>query len=350
MPTSHLNRRLEVRFPAEFTAEYMAPLSYFPGVSSVPSGMCGGAQFGLGMYAPSYPANDGFANDNQIWHKQKMMDRAAQVATQVRNLQIQRINQATYMPYQVMAGGCDECYGGARYGGTPTTIEGAQVLSGRGLRGGVMRTLAGRKHIEARLSARIGELNRIDAEAAGEQYNLPQVAPEPNTEDYVRRIQDSLDGLDDTFTANAFDSDSPGFARNLLKSLLDDGWRLPSNIITPILRQVVEMLSTIEQMIGATNPQFLLSAERKRRARLIFQVLERCQSVLQELSRVSDLSPQERQMALGALRPELVGQVAQQQARSAPRQNARRQAQPPPPPEPRRPSGRVQQIMERRRR
>jgi len=337
MPTSLPHRFMEVRFPADFTAQYVAPLAWFPGASDVPSMSGGGVSIygrpGHGMYAPEWPPNDGFQNDNQIWHKQKGLDRLNQVATQVRNLQIQRMNQMTHMPYSVMAGGCDECTGGARYGGTPTTIEGARVLAGRGLRGGVMRTLAGRQHVERRLAARVGELDLRDAVA--EQMPFPSAPKEAGlTEDdtTLKSLGEYMDILDDSFTSAAIETDTVAAARGVLSTLLKVGWRIPQNLITPTLRQVNEMLNAVNQVAGATNPQTVLTAEKKKRLRTVFQVLERARTVLKELSAKSDLSPQERRMATQALAGELQGQVASQRARIPPQRNPQTGAIVPPQP------------------
>ena len=156
MPTSPLWDRVEVRFPSEFTARYMTPLAFF----GAPPSVFGGAVDGV-----EWPPNDGFANDNDLFHKQKQRESVEEVARAVRNRQVQRINQTTHNGREIMGGTHDEMAGGARYGGTPTTIEGAPVLAGRGLRGGVMRTQAGRQHVVSRLQSRVGELNAREAVA-----------------------------------------------------------------------------------------------------------------------------------------------------------------------------------------
>ena len=314
MPTSLPHRFMEVRFPAEFVAEYNKPLQWFPEGS-----IRGGAQpnlgpGGYGMYAPEWPADDGF-NKNAMWHKQKSADAMIQVAERVRGLQVRRMNQMTHMPYQQMAGAYDEMSGGARYGGSPTTIEGADVLSGRGLRGGVMRTLAGRQFIEKRLGSRVRELDNIDREAAGAEL-IPKPVSEPfEGRETITRLGEHLDALNDAFTSGSIEADTVAQARGLLKALSEVGWQIPQNLITGVQRQVTEMLSIIQQVMGTANPAFVLNADKKKRLRSIFQILERAVIVMDELARVSNLSPQERMMATQAVLPSLGAKVSAQQSR-----------------------------------
>jgi hypothetical protein len=320
MPTSLPRRFMEVRFPADFVAQYTTPLSYFNegsrGGSAVMANPSTSSTPGFGIYAPGYMPEDGFETSNQIWHKQKALDRANQVATQVRNLQIQRMNQMTHMPYSQMAGSGDEMCGGARYGGTPTTIEGARVLAGRGLRGGVMRTLAGHQYVEGRLKSRVNELNIRDA-VAGEiaMPQIPKSQPASEDDNSVKSLGEFMDILDDSFTSGAIESDTVVAARGVLNNLLKVGWRIPQNLLTPLLRQVNEMLNNINQVSGATQQAYALNAEKKKRLRTVFLILERSRTVLEDLSQNSDLSPEERRMRLGALQGALQQQVQAQSAR-----------------------------------
>ena len=313
MPTSPLWDRVEVRFPSEFTARYMTPLAFF----GAPPSVFGGAVDGV-----EWPPNDGFANDNDLFHKQKQRESVEEVARAVRNRQVQRINQMTHNGREVMGATRDEMdyiSGGARYGGTPTTIEGAPVLAGRGLRGGVMRTQAGRQYVVSRLQSRVGELNAREALA----QQVPMV-PEATQEvkegaDEMEAIGEYLDILDDNFTSGAIDSEAVAAARGLLKNVSRVGHMVPQNLITPLLRQVVDMLSNVEAIsrmprYGAYTA-YGLSGERSKRLRTIFQILERVRTALEALSAVSDLSPRERQQAMIASLPELRQQVASQQAR-----------------------------------
>ena len=316
MPTSLPRRFMEIRFPAEFTAVYNTPEQWFSGGSSMAGG--GGllGQDGHGMYSPEWPPRDGLSQStNGDWHKQKHADALRQVAEKVRNLQISRMNQMTHQPYTQMVGAAEECCGGARYGGTPTTIEGANVLSGRGLRGGVMRTLAGREFVESRLKSRIRELNNIDALAEGQELMPKPTMDRGEDEDVIASIGESMDALNDAFTSGGVESESVSQARNLLKALTEVGWKIPQNLITGVQRNVEEMLTTIQQVLGTANPNFVINSEKKKRVRTIFQILERCAMVMVELARVSDLSPQERKMALAALRPALTQQASSQLAR-----------------------------------
>jgi len=322
MPTSFPRAYPEVRFPAEFTALYVTPPAFF-GYSPLGgvSGGSGGNPDGL-----EWPPDDGFANVNELYHKSKALDSVRQVAQHVRNLQLQRLNQMTGQPQWQMANTADEqaflagqslVHGSGRFSSSPGTgtIEGAPVLSGRGLRGGVMRTQAGRQHVSQRLSARVNELNVRDAVAANQQApEVPQKAPMENASS-IEAIGEFLDILSDNFTSGAIDSEAVQASRGLLKNLTKSGHLIPQNLITPILRQVDRMLSNVEAVANSVTPAFMPSAERSKRLRTIFQVLERCRSVLDELSRSSDLSAQERRMALDALAVPLQQQVTAQEAR-----------------------------------
>ena len=325
MPTSPLWDRVEVRFPADFTSLYSTPLGYFGG-----GGIRGGT--GGNPEGVAWPPVDGFANDSEIYHKQKAQEAVEQVARHVRNLQVQRINQITHMPSQQMGNTADErtyiegdsgvVQGSGRWSYSPGTgtIEGAPVLAGRAkpLRGGVMRTQAGRQYVQSRLSARIDELNLRDS--VGANTEPPPSAPVEALEggEEIGAIGDYMDVLDDNFTSGAIDTESLAAARGLLKNLTKVGFRIPQNIITPILRQVTEMLSTVEALtntpaaLGAYKP----TGDRAKRLRTIFQILERCRTILIELSEKSDLSSQERQMALRSLEAgPLQEQVVHQRAR-----------------------------------
>jgi hypothetical protein len=317
MPTSLPRQFAEIRFPAEFTAHYEMPLSWF-GAGRV-SGGTGGNPDGL-----EWPPVDGFANDSQVYHKQKALDAVRGVAQHIRNLQVQRINQTTHMPYNQMAHTADEMAflsgvgqvrGGARYGGTPTTIEGERVLAGRGLRGGVMRTQAGRQYVASRLKSRVDELNARDAVAANEPPPQAVGNPEQEGDAEIMAIGEYMDILNDNFTSGAIDSEAIDAARKLLKNLSKVGFRIPQNLITPILRQVEEMLSIIEAVANSQQESFAPSGERRKRLRTIFQILERVRRVLDELSSVSDLSTQERAMALQASQPALTQMVEAQRGR-----------------------------------
>ncbi len=317
MPTSFPRAYPEVRFPAEFTELYHTPLAYFGHPPSYGAGVSTGVE---------WPPVDGFANDNDLYHKSKALDAVRQVGQHVRNLQLQRMNQMTGQPQWQMANTADEqaflagqsqVHGSGRFSSSPGTgtIEGAPVLSGRGLRGGVMRTQAGRQYVSQRLTARINELNTRDAVAANQEApEVPQKAPMENSSS-VEAIGEFLDILSDNFTSGAIDSEAVQASRGLLKNLLKSGYMIPQNLITPILRQVERMMSSVEAVANSVSPAFMPSAERSKRLRTIFQVLERCRSVLDELSRSSDLSPQERQMALASLQGPLQQQVMAQEAR-----------------------------------
>ena len=296
MPSSLPRMYPEIRFPADFTARYEAPLQFFP---SGDGGMSGGSW----MITP-WPPEDGFADDNQIYHKSKNGEVAAMVNEVIRSRQKSRINQMTHSAMIQGHGGCMECEGGARYGGTPTTIEGAQVLSGRGLHGGVMRTLAGRQFVASRLSSRVNELNERDAVAMNQPYEMPQPEALTENDEIVVRLGEDIDIVNDAFATGNIESETVSAARGILKNLTKAGWSIPQNLITTVLRNVDDMMATSVQVLGAVNPQFVLNADRKKRLRMIFNILERCRLALDVLTASSDLSPQERQMALGSLEGE----------------------------------------------
>jgi hypothetical protein len=380
MPTSDLWNRTEVRFPADFTALYATPLHYFGGAYY---GGSGGNPEGL-----EWPPNDGFANDNDIFHKQKALEAVQRVADMIRTRQVQRMNQMTHQPGTAvrntaaeaayidgdagMAGSgffgdivgtlfgsktapllkkaapllrfvpgvgqyaapltmaadvIDRTFnkqeGSGRFSYSPGTgtIEGAPVLSGRArpMRGGVMRTQAGLQHIRARLAARVGELDGIDAAAAQQPPPAPPQGEQLEGADEVEAIGEYLDILDDNFTSGAIDTEALAAARGLYKNVTKIGFRIPQNLITPILRQVDEMLSIIEAVANTPQSrnatQFKPAGDRAKRLRTIFQILERVRTALTELSRVSDRSPQERMMALQSLQAPLQEEVRSQRVR-----------------------------------
>jgi len=304
----------EIRFPADFTAYYTTPLSFFP---SGDGGMVGGAS--TSWVITPWPPEDGFADDNQIYHKSKNGEIAAQMDEIKRSRQRARINQMTHGAMLQNHGGCMECEGGARYGGTPTTIEGAPVLAGRGLHGGVMRTLAGRQFVASRLSSRINELNERDAVAQNQPYEEPQPEPLTENDEIVVQLGEDIDIVNDAFGTGNIESETVAAARSLLKNLTKAGWSIPQNLITTVLRNVDDMLATTVQVLGTANPQFVLNADRKKRLRMIFNILERCRLVLDALTASSDLSPQERQMALGSLQGETMLRQSQLARIPAPR-------------------------------
>jgi hypothetical protein len=368
MPTSDLWNRTEVRFPADFTALYATPLHYFGGAYY---GGSGGNPEGL-----EWPPNDGFANDNDIFHKQKALEAVQRVADMIRTRQVQRMNQMTHQPGTAvrntaaeaayidgdagMAGSgffgdmfkgivgtvkkvspllkmvpgvgravgtvadfIPDSWGSGRFSYSPGTgtIEGAPVLSGRArpMRGGVMRTQAGLQHIRSRLAARVGELDGIDAAAAQQPPPAPPQGEQLEGADEVEAIGEYLDILDDNFTSGAIDTEALAAARGLYKNVTKIGFRIPQNLITPILRQVDEMLSIIEAVANTPQSrnatQFKPAGDRAKRLRTIFQILERVRTALTELSRVSDKSPQERMMALQSLQAPLQEEVRSQRVR-----------------------------------
>ena len=307
MPTSFPRRYPEVRFPADFTALYQGPFAY------VPNGI-GTVRGGNSAAGVSWPPNDGLQDMNDVWHKQKQEERIAQVRAGIQSRQRSRINAITgghpnLALYQGMetidshgySGGCGSCEGGS-FGN-----EGAQVLAGRGRRmmGGVMRTLAGRQHVARRLTSRVGEFNAISQSNFQEPWaSSGQPAGIPTeTGNVVIELGEHLTALSDAMTSGVWDKDTTKEARGILNTLLQSGWAIPQNQITMVLRQVTNALSGIQRIAGTAN----LPAQGKDKniLKLIYLILERCRVVLEDLSSVSDRSPEERKLRLDALVPTL---------------------------------------------
>ena len=132
LPTSFPRRFPEVRFPYEFTELYNVPLKYFDSPTAV-----------MGIGAPF----DGIT-ENTLYHKHKHADELKRVQERVlgnvRRRIYQETGQAQHRKRAVISGGCRSCRepdwsGGAHKGwqDVPTTFEGAEVLAGSAMRGGV---------------------------------------------------------------------------------------------------------------------------------------------------------------------------------------------------------------------
>ncbi len=302
---SHLVKH-PVRFPYDFSQRYSRPFAYYPG---------GGMRGGAGSGGDFWPPDDGLTPET-IAHRDWAEQAAEEVAERIRQRALQRVKQVTYRERRQyalgeMEGGCDMCEGGARYGGSPTTIEGAPVLAGRGrMIGGVMRTQAGQQFLKSRLTARIRELNRIDALRSGTQLEPLPERDAVLTEDdaYVEQLGEYLDMISDAVATANFTKETVTAAQGLEKSLKTVGWRIPQNSITTMLRDVVEMMSELNRSyrIGISAAvsvsEFQLTAERRKNLRQTYLVLERARALLQYLTTKSDLSAEERKLALGAFK------------------------------------------------
>ena len=297
---SHLVRN-PVRFPYDFTQRYNRPFAY-----------AGELHGGAGA-SPAWPPEDGLTPET-IAHRNWAEQAAEEVAERIRQKALRRVQQVTYHGQRQMAlselqGGCDMCEGGARYGGTPTTIEGARVLAGRGrLIGGVMRTQAGAQFLKSRLTSRIRELNRIDSLRQGVDLEPLPSRDAVLTEDdvYVEELGAYLDSILDAVTTANFTAESVSAANGLEKSLKKTGWRIPQNSITTILRDVNDMLIELRKayrigISGKVNEsEFQLGANSRRNLRQIFIVLERVRDLIDYLTTKSTLSAKERKAAIAA--------------------------------------------------
>jgi hypothetical protein len=310
MPTSRLWERTEVRFPADFTRLYQNGFSYYP------SGMSGGGSGSLA--GVSWNPNDALAPGGHPkgWQEEAI----AKVRAEVQSRQRSRINNITggasgRRAFQELEGGCDDCRGGSFHN------EGAFVLAGKGKRihGGVMRTLAGRQHVAKRLTQRVAEFNKRDAE----QFDTPGFSEggepsAPPTEDgeVVIQLGEHLAALSDAMTSGVWDKDTTKEARGILSTLQKVGHLIPQNQITMVLRQVDGVISEIVRTAGAPYPgnaaNTPLAQKEKGILRLVATILERAKTLLEDLSANSALAPGERKMRTGALRNTLQRQAEAQ--------------------------------------
>ena len=250
-----------------------------------------------------WPPEDGFSDELDIEHKRRRQEALQQVRGAIESLQHSRLRQMTggmrQQVHAMMEGGCGTCDGGSMLTGVGT-IEGAPVLAGRGLHGGVMRTLAGRQHVARRLTSRISELNAVDAENWESAWTPPEKTRPALTEsdEGLILLGESLTALSDAMTSGVYDKDTTKEAKTILSILAQEGWSIPQNQITMVLRQIERTLSEIQANTSAPG----LAAKDKNILRLIFTILERARTVLEALSANSDRSPEERKLAIGALR------------------------------------------------
>lgn len=316
MPTSLPRNFPEVRFPWEFTELYVKPIKWF-GSSSV----------GMGIGAPF----DGITV-NTLHHKNKYEDSLRHVQERVlsnRRRQIaQETGQSNRMINRILdrgiesKGGCMSCEkdwsGGAFRNGhmnmmSPSTIEGANVLAGRGIRGGTMRTQAGAQWLRSRLTARVAELDNVSSEVAGVGDSNPLNIDEiDEDESLILDLGDYLDNILENVSTGYFDSQSISSARGFLKTLLQGGWQIPSNQLVVVQRNIDSIIEELTASLGNKAPTYALTSEKKKIVRTMLTTMNRAKTVIEELVKNSFLSPSERKMVLGSYKPKLKQQLAAQ--------------------------------------
>jgi hypothetical protein len=197
---------------------------------------------------------------------------------------------------------------------SPSTIEGAHVLAGSGnMVGGVMRTQAGAQYLQKRLTARIAELDSVSSGVAGIGSDNPTDIQEPDEDDeIIIDLGEFLDNILEAVSTGYIDNTVVTNARGFLSSLLKIGWRIPSNQLVNIQRNLDETVRELTAALGNKAPTYALTAEKKKAARTALTNMERSRSVVEQLVRNSTLSPKERKMVLEAFRPKLKQQLQTQ--------------------------------------
>jgi hypothetical protein len=315
LPTSLPRHFTEVRFPYEFTELYNKPIKYF-----------GESTDGIDPASVGNPF--GGETVNTLWHEKKSASanymamarvqenhhKDKQMVTGQRNRQINAILRAG------MRGGCGDCSknenmmrGGLMNMMSPSTIEGANVLAGSGLRGGVMKTQAGHQYLLKRLTSRIAELDTSSADVNGVGSTNPTGESEPTPDDeIIMNLGESLDNIIEAVSTGYIDSSNLKDARSFLKSLLDGGWQIPSNQLVMLQRDLDDTVRELEAALSNKAATYQLYPDRKRLVRTMLTTLERARTVVEDLVKKSNLSPKERKLAIGTLRPKLRQQLAAQ--------------------------------------
>jgi hypothetical protein len=292
MPTSFPRSFPEVRFPYEFTALYDKPLSYFQDYSQ--------GFVGKGVGAPF----DGIT-DNTLYHRYKQDEMLRSVQGKILSESARRINQVTgqsnrQFTHQKLEANGELSGGVGGYPHSTGTIEGAPVLAGRGLCGGVMRTQAGKQFLQRRLTARIQELNRIGD--LSQEFELPARDVNDYTEDDkdIMDVGEHLDAIVDVVNESAkMGSDLVKESRDYVLALKKIGWRFGQNQLTLMLREVQTAINAVGDYVGirAGNGGFR-GAESNRNAKVVLTNLKRGQKLIEYLTTKSTLSPKERKLAL----------------------------------------------------
>ena len=320
MPTSLPRRFPEVLFPADFTALYQGGFSY----AGSPSARGGGSNNVAGV---SWPPRDGLASEEDLHRKGRQEEAIRMVRAAVQSRQRSRLNAITggmagRRGYQEMEGGCGEC-GGSGLSGGSFQSEGGFPFAGYGkpkrLQGGVMRTLAGRQAVAKRLTERVAEFNQRDAETfetPGFSNGQQPRAPPNESGVVVEQLGEHLAALSDAMTTGVWDKDTTKEAKGILTALTKVGHLIPQNQITMILRQVEGVLAEIVRTAGAPYPgnaaNTPLAQKEKGILRLVYTILERAKTVLDDLSANSNLATDERRMRIGALGQTLARQTEAQ--------------------------------------
>lgn len=315
MPTSFPRSFPEVRFPWEFTELYDKPIRWF-----------GESSRGMGIGAPF----DGITV-NTLYHKNKYEDSLRHVQERVLGNRRRQISQETGQANRRLnrvldrglEGGCMSCEpdwsGGAFRNGhmnmmSPSTIEGANVLAGRGhMKGGTMRTQAGAQWIRSRLTSRIAELDTADGDVNGVGAENPLDTQEMDEDDeLLMDLGEFLDNILENVSTGYFDGNSISAARGFLKSLLSGGWQVPSNQLVILQRNLDGVVEELTSALGNKAPTYALSAEKKKIVRTMLTTMERARTTVEQLVKNSYLAPNERKMVLGAYKPKLKQQLASQ--------------------------------------
>jgi hypothetical protein len=313
LPTSLPHKYAEIRFPQELSELNNKPLRYFGEAT-------GGMSFGNPFQSQTV---------NTMWHDKKREESNYMAMAGVReNIRkdAQMITAAKNRRLgKVLEGGCgmcenrnDETVRGRGINGhmntlSPSTIEGANVLAGRGMHGGVMKTLAGAQYLRKRLTARIAELDTTDSDVNGVGSDNPNDVTELSLDDeIVVDLGQYLDDILESVATGYFDASSLASARGFLSKLLEGGWMIPSGQLVGVQRNLDESVVELEAAVSNKGNTYALTAEKKKLVRTMLTVFERARSVIRELVKNSYLSPKERKMVLQAYKPQLKKQLAVQ--------------------------------------
>ena len=317
MPTSLPRHSKEIRFPQELSELNHKPVRYFN------DSMHGGN------------IDDSFGNPfatetsvNQLWHKTKdnNVDFMAMAGVRENHKKDRQMvtgekNRHIYKMLQNgVRGGCSDCdrhedmmRGGLMNMMGPSTIEGANVLAGRGMTGGVMRTQAGAQYLKKRLTARIAELDTTGQDVNGVGAENPNDEEKVDEDDTVlMNLGEYLDNMIESVSTGYIESSNVKDARGFLKSLLQGGWQIPSNQLVNLQRNLDDTVRELEASLGNKASTYALSSDRKKIVRTMLTTLERARSAVEQLVKNSNLSSKERKMVLEAYKPKLRLQLESQ--------------------------------------
>lgn len=315
MPTSFPRKFLEVRFPYEFSELYNKPVQYFGESTMTGAGATFGNPFGGETVNTMWHERKGHNTDFMTMSgvRENILKDAQGIMGQ-KNRDIRKVLQAG------MSGGCSDCgkredmmRGGLMNMMSPSTIEGANVLAGRGMRGGVMQTNAGAQYLARRLTARIAELDTADSSVNGVGAQNPNDDGELNEDDKILvSLGEYLDNIIEAVATGNIDSGGVSQARGFLKSLLAGGWQIPSNQLVMLQRNLDNTVVELEASMGNKAPTYALSSDRKKIVRNMLTTLERARTTVEQLVKNSYLAPKERKMVLEGYKPKLKQQLSAQ--------------------------------------